>query len=74
MAPGPGQDTPVGMIPGAPPMGLQKPATLPIHQPVGQQNLPIRLGMTKETPKGKIHSQLCEFVVLHLFTIHSWVI
>ena len=55
-------------------MGLQKPATLPICQPVGQQNLPIRLGMTKETPKGKIHSPLCEFVVLHLFTIHSWVI
>jgi len=52
MAPGPSQDTPVGMMPGAPPMGLQKPATLPIRQPVGQQNLPIGFGMSKEAPKG----------------------
>ncbi|XP_065914765.1 CCR4-NOT transcription complex subunit 1-like isoform X2 [Dysidea avara] len=54
MAPGPGQDTPIGMMPGAPPMGLQKPATLPIRQPVGQQNLPIGFGMTKETPKDSL--------------------
>jgi len=58
MAPGPSQDTPVGMMPGAPPMGLQKPATLPIRQPVGQQNLPIGFGISKETPKGEIQIYL----------------
>ena len=52
----PGQDsTPTGMMGGAPPIGLQKPATLSIRQPVGQQNLPIGFGINKETPKqGKL--------------------
>ena len=48
----PGQDNaPASMMTSAPPIGLQKPATLSIRQPVGQQNLPIGFGINKDTPK-----------------------
>lgn len=48
----PGQDSgPTGMMAGGPPIGLQKPATLSIRQPIGQHNLPIGFGINKETPK-----------------------
>ena len=66
----PGQESaPTGMMGGAPPIGLQKPATLSIRQPVGQQNLPIGFGISKETPKQGEYilfsESLLDYVIFH---------
>ena len=65
----PGQENvPTAMMGGVPPIGLQKPATLSIRQPVGQQNLPIGFGISKETPK---QGELVLVSVL-LLNYHYW--